>query len=207
MKDEFGAGDKLHPTAASKLNLDLVQAIIEGDRDGMDQAILKQPSIPETEMISNRILARKFLAEEKDYLVSLQSSLTETKGKSEAIRQVREYLRALKHNFADTFVANEGDSAHEKLSDDRLFREALQQPGEEGIEIARHILDIDVSTLSSADSVLRWMEHTRNHITDSLWGTVKDMREGSADKNELLAAVSKEIELLDRYIMKTLQRL
>ena len=207
MKDEARRGDNLYPRVASKLSAPLVRAVAGGDREAIDLAILEQPLSPETEMISNRLVARAFFVEEKGELLVLHDRLAGEQTTQGAIRQVRHYLRALKENFVATFVADEGGNELEKLTGDRLFREALQQPGDEGLRLAQHLMEVDVTTLTSADGVLHWAKSTRDSITAALWETVQDMREGSADTEALSVALTEEIARLDQCIMMTLQQI
>ena len=200
---ERTGGKEYHP-ASLYFNDQLTSAIENRSADDIIAAVSTQPNNNITEAISNQLIARSFLAEQKSALIELDRHLSEIEAVHEAADLVREYAICLSSQFSDTFVAPPTADPFAKLSGDVLFREVLSAPTENLVDIATQIAAIDTSGLVPPDTVLVRMDHIQDSITEDLWGGVHNLRLNGVDEGmmEIMKdTLAQQIEMIDSAIL------
>lgn len=196
-----------HSIASDFLDDRLVQAIADGNREEIVVALSNQEPNLLTEAISNRLVVRGFLADQKSKLIALDGQLSSQENADQMVEYVRQYLQTLRVDFTEAFVGEKEGGELEKLSGDKLFREALSESGESLAYIARQVTDIDATALTPPDKVFDWMEHIRESIIESLWDVAQDIREDAYRSEAVLNTkqeIHDQIAKLDWYIQGSL---
>lgn len=206
--ESSGSQDRYRPVF-QLLDTLLVQAIRSGEQKNVVAALKSQEHTEITEAISNRLIVRTFLVMQKGGLAVLDRQLSDQLTATQAARLIRDYLRELKSQFTDMFVAGKLQDKYAKLSGDKLFREALSAPGEPSAEIANKLIEINANSLTSPANMYEVAEYIRDSITETLWETVQDIRERGADEQvraDAKRVITEQVARLDSFIEGNLPR-
>lgn len=192
--------------ASIHFNERLAHAIKRGQELSLAAALKMQEQNDVTSALSNHLLVRSFLAEQKYQLTALDRALDETVAAEKIQAHVEQYADQLKQGFESTFIADEDDS---KLSGDALFREALSVPGTEGIVLARRIAEVDASQLASPEEILQELGVMTATIAEDLYGGIEYLREdgvSDATLEHMKEVVAFQIEVIDAALVKNMPR-
>lgn len=180
-------------------------AIEVGSEIAIRDALEGQPLNDVTEAISNHLIVRSFMAEQKGKLVALDASFSEATTLHRVVKLVGEYTDGLADDFERTFIASEAEGKFSKLTGDALFRKALAAQSVRLPAIARHIAALDAGSLASPEELLCDMESTQDSIAEYLWGSVAMLRLKGVNFLTLKAArgvIYDEIDTLDKRLLE-----
>lgn len=180
-----------HLSVTEFLSESLRNAISSGSPESIAAALGDQEQNWVTEAVSNQLVARTFLVQQKDKLAALNSDISEEHA-SDTARKITAYLEDLKTDFATTFMAEGEADERITLSGDDLLRELLSAPGEASAYIWHQLSSLKVSSLASPEAIIRRMQYVRDAITATLWESVLDIREG-ADGQDLITEVKRTV--------------
>jgi len=184
----------------------LQMAIQSGNGPLIKAALGRQESNEITEDVSNHLLLRSFLANQKSKLVALERNYADeaTKTIDDFYQHLNKYLDELKTQFEAVFISGETEYPYTKLTGDTLFRKALGEQNEYLPLLARAIAEIDKNDLLSPAEILELAEIVTEEIYKNLQDALVSLEEegiNTSSRSALQKQLAFQINEIDALLL------